>query len=575
MPSLLILEDDRKISEATELMAREFGFDKVFKAKTLDEAKSLVEEHRHFHAISIDLNLADENKGNNIRRDGLTFCELLRKSLGCCVVIYSGNTGRLSQSERQDLESAGVQILTKPQHADKLEQLLANVARLHSDAEEPPEFDEMLQKAAISKSNVLLFGPSGCGKERAARRIASFGLSLHGIDRSSNTQTIRRDPIQTICCGAISDELLLSELFGHVPGAFTNATEPRVGRLLRAGGWYPRMSVDEAKGESKKNSRRTEDWFPIWIGANGPPDPQTGCYLNDEPSGYLILDELSDMPRRAQEALLRALDNYGVAPLGYDGPPFRPNFHVIGIVNTRGLSALGDPQRFLPDLRYRIEQYSVQVYRLSQRADYVMRVVEMEVDAYIKRLTGSDFTKPLLLSLSLDADSIRYIESQLPKFDEDGGFRRLLAWVRRACVEAAYAYRSCVLVSDLEETEGSEMKPRQLAGVVASGLDPEIFRGEVNRVRAEIEELLGGLDVGWLKQSLHARLDEMLKAGDAPTVMKFKKRLNNVNKSTTAQSKMIFHCALLGSMIPLPSEMLTSEPATWRTWFVNHKVKEA
>lgn len=582
MLRILILEDQEEVRDMIAEEARNCNF-RVFEANNLDDAERMVNELQYFHAITVDLNLDTESSGRNLRYDGIDFCLWLRKTLGCCVVVYSGHVNALdkpaesrdgaNRTFRQLLEAAGVEILIKPQHKGRLKQRLQQVAELHRDAQEPPEFDQMLQKAALSESNVLLYGPSGCGKELAARRIAKFGLSINsGLAttdvRANNSQ---HEPIQTICCGAISDELLLSEMFGHVRGAFTNATEPRIGRLLRAGGWYPRMSVGEA---IETTSKRPEDWFPIWVGATGKRDAQTGCYVNDEPTGYLILDELSDMPLRAQQALLRALDNYGVAPLGYDGPAFLPRFRVIGIVNDRGLDALGKPQNFLPDLRYRIEQYSVEVYNLSQRDDYVMDVIENEVASYSKCLSKKQLWQSVEVSLDLDEQAMQLIRESLPEFDADGGFRRLLAWVRRACVEAAYSHRNTVSDHDFKVAESSKLTPKRIIPSEETQEDVDSFRLEVQRKRGEIEQLIkaGGvqLDNNWGENTIRGKLNEILASGDAKKITSFRNYMRDAYDSMNPMAKQYLFCALSNSMTKLPDDAIGKLPNTWRAWFSRH-----
>lgn len=167
--------------------------------------------------------------------------------------------------------------------------------------------ESMLHIAARSDISVLLLGESGSGKEVAARFIHSHSQRAYG-------------PFVALNCGAIALGLAESILEGHCKGAFTGATQERVGIVRSAEG------------------------------------------------GTLFLDEIGEMPFATQCKLLRILQERTVMPLG-QGVSVPVNFRLVCATN-RDLRAEVRAGRFREDLFFRLNVFPIRVPPLREREDF-------------------------------------------------------------------------------------------------------------------------------------------------------------------------------------------------------------
>ena len=175
--------------------------------------------------------------------------------------------------------------------------------------------DEMIQRieaVAATRSTVLITGETGTGKELVARAIHS---------RSAR----HRMPFVTVNCAAIPDTLIESELFGHLKGAFTDATSTKRGKFSLADG------------------------------------------------GSILLDEIGSMGLSPQGKLLRVLQEREIEPLGAEGPQ-RIDVRVIAATN-RALRHLVGEGQFLRDLFYRLHVVPISVPPLRDRREDIPTLV--------------------------------------------------------------------------------------------------------------------------------------------------------------------------------------------------------
>ena len=172
---------------------------------------------------------------------------------------------------------------------------------------------ELVRKVASSDTTILVLGESGVGKELIAR-------ALH------YNSPRRDDPFIAVNCGAIPEQLLESELFGHVRGAFTGAHQDREGRFRAAH------------------------------------------------RGTLFLDEIGDMSRNLQAKLLRVLQGHEFEPVGSSRSE-RVDTRIVAATN-QDLAELIRERRFRQDLYFRLSVVEIEVPPLRQRRDDIPLLVE-------------------------------------------------------------------------------------------------------------------------------------------------------------------------------------------------------
>ncbi|WP_347303030.1 sigma-54 dependent transcriptional regulator [Croceibacterium sp. TMG7-5b_MA50] len=180
----------------------------------------------------------------------------------------------------------------------------------------------LISRAAPTDANVLLLGENGTGKELAAR-------ALHQQSRRADA------PMVTVDLGAVAAELIDSELFGHVKGAFTDARADRVGRIQAASG------------------------------------------------GTLFLDEIGNLPLHLQPKLLTALEQRQVTPVGANRP-VPVDIRVIAATNMTP-TMLQDPRHFREDLLFRLNTIEIELPPLRERPDDVLLLIDHYLAHYAER----------------------------------------------------------------------------------------------------------------------------------------------------------------------------------------------
>jgi len=185
----------------------------------------------------------------------------------------------------------------------------------------------MIRDLADIQSTVLILGESGTGKELVVNALHYCG------DR-------RQGPLVKVNCAALSENLLESELFGHVAGAFTGAVRERIGRFQRADG------------------------------------------------GTIFLDEIGEISQRMQLRLLRVIENMEFERVG-DATPIKVDVRLVAATN-RDLQERVARGEFREDLYYRLKVVQIPVPPLRERRDDIPLLVE-----HFRRNFNRKFTKEI------------------------------------------------------------------------------------------------------------------------------------------------------------------------------------
>lgn len=303
---LLLVDDDNRIRATLADYLRDSGFE-IVTAASVAEAKRV-------NNIGIDLALLDlvlpDGTGLDILRD------LRERFPTQAAVMISGEAGVADAVAAVKL--GAFDFLEKPLSPEKVELTIRNALqmrslqrRIESEAataadryrlvgDSPALKEVRAQIAAVARtdSTVLLLGESGTGKEVAANQV--------------HLQSSRsREPLVAVNAAAIPAELLESELFGHEKGAFTGATQRRIGKFEQAAG------------------------------------------------GTLFLDEIAEMPGPLQAKLLRVLEEFQIERVGGEHP-IEVNFRLICATN-RNLAEEIRRGRFRQDLFFRINVFTIEL----------------------------------------------------------------------------------------------------------------------------------------------------------------------------------------------------------------------
>ena len=224
------------------------------------------------------------------------------------------------------------------------------------------EVYRQLLKVAPADSSVLIRGESGTGKELAAR-------ALHDLGRRC------RNPFVPVNCGAIPRDLLESELFGYVKGAFTGALNDRIGRVEMADG------------------------------------------------GTIFLDEIGDMEPLLQVKILRLLQEKTIEPLGWRKEPKAVDVRIISATN-RDLEKDIASERFREDLYYRLNVVPITLPPLRERRDDITGLAEF----FLRRFNAGFETAEQVSGITPEASWL------LENYRWPGNVRELENVIERAAV---------------------------------------------------------------------------------------------------------------------------------------------
>lgn len=370
VPSVLIVDDEKHTREGLQ-QALEDNYD-VSIASSVDEAFNLVDS-QEFDVILTDLRMPGKS-GLKVIDKALT---LPNKPAVLMMTAY-GNI----ETAVDAMKRGAVDFLTKPVNIERLEVLIqralknktleVEVKQLHERLDEKFSFEgivghsskllDVIQRVKLvapSRATILIEGESGTGKELVAQAI-------HQASPRS------RAPFVAVHCASLSESLLESELFGHERGAFTGATERRVGRF---------ESAD---------------------------------------SGTLFLDEIGEISPSTQVKLLRFLETKTIERVG-GSKPLALDVRLVAATN-RHLEQQVREGKFREDLFFRLNVIRITMPPLRERPDDIPVLVAH----YLKIFSDENKTPPL----TVEPGALRYLQA----YPWPGNIRELRNFTENAVV---------------------------------------------------------------------------------------------------------------------------------------------
>jgi two-component system nitrogen regulation response regulator NtrX len=338
--NILVVDDDMRLLSTLSGILKDNGY-RVFTASTGQEAGEIF-KNSLLDAVILDLVLPDT--------DGINLLKMIYSEKPHLPVIMLTAHGTIPKAVEATRLGA-YDFFEKPVTSKKILITLENALRssrlekeksfLVRDALEhyrmvgiSPKMQhlfEMIEKVAATDTRVLITGDSGTGKELVARAIHL---------RSSRVG----NPLITVNCAAIPDDLLESELFGHEKGAFTGAVKHQKGKFEQAGG------------------------------------------------GTLFLDEIGEMGLRIQPKVLRAIENGDIQRLG-GNDYINVDVRIIAATN-RDLKAAVQRKEFREDLFFRLNVINIHVPPLRDRKEDI----PLLADYFLKELCQTRKRTPMQLT---------------------------------------------------------------------------------------------------------------------------------------------------------------------------------
>ena len=324
MSKILIIEDEASIRRVlTKILSEESD------TYLVDEAEDGVQGLEKIKNTDYDLVLCDIKMP---KMDGVELLEAVKKIKPEIPMVMISGHGDM-ETAIQTMRLGAFDYISKPPDLNRLLNTVRNALdkkqlvvenkilkkkvsknyEIIGNSEPIIAIKQMIEKVAQTDARVLITGPNGTGKE----------LVAHQLHEKSDRADF---PLIEVNCAAIPSELIESELFGHVKGAFTSAVKDRAGKFEAADG------------------------------------------------GTILLDEIGDMSLAAQAKVLRALQENLVQRVGAD-KDIKVNVRVIAATN-KDLQKEIEAGRFREDLYHRLAVILIKVPSLNDRRDDIPLLLE-------------------------------------------------------------------------------------------------------------------------------------------------------------------------------------------------------
>jgi two-component system response regulator HydG len=450
---LLVVDDDASMLAVFERFASDLGFEVVFRNNGEDALACLA-------SVKPDAALVD------LQMPGIGGMDVLRALRAadpdCQVILMTGNATLDTAIEA--VKAGALDYLTKPFDFERLRGLLvtvregirrrerlldvdADVARqfeFHGMVGRSPAMQELfdsIRRLAPHARTVLITGETGTGKELVARAFHKLG-----------PRHPRR--LITLNCSAVVENLFESELFGHTRGAFTGATDAKVGLFEHADG------------------------------------------------GTLFLDEAGELPLSLQPKLLRAVENGEVQRVG-SLETRKADVNVIAATN-RDLRAEAAAGQFRTDLFYRLSILEVHLVPLRQRSEDIPYLTAMFVREFAKRL------KRPITGVTPAAERL------LQHAPWPGNIRELRNVIERACILTESRILSDrELMKAMSTSHSAPVPTATRVDVPELPADPNLFstaqREQIERVLEQVggNKAAAARLLGMSRRSLYRWLDRL------------------------------------------------------------------
>jgi DNA-binding NtrC family response regulator len=369
--SILVVDDEESVRDSLYNWFIEDGYD-VACAENAKEALSILES-KNYNIILADIKMPG--------MDGLEMHRRIKSLERDSIVIIMTAFASVDTAV-QALKDGAYDYITKPFDPDDLSHLirnatselslkaenealrervdtLENVEDLIGNSDAMIKVLEKVKRVAQSNSPVIITGESGTGKELIARAI------------HSNSQR-KFFPLVTVHCGALTESLLESELFGHEKGAFTGAMYNRKGRFEMADG------------------------------------------------GSIFLDEIGTISAKMQIELLRVLESKTFVRVG-GNKEITSDFRIICATN-KDLSTLVRSGKFREDLYYRLNVVNINIPPLRERIEDIPMLVNYFIGKYCTSMSRN--------IMSIHPAALKRLEM----YDYPGNVRELENMIERAIV---------------------------------------------------------------------------------------------------------------------------------------------
>jgi DNA-binding NtrC family response regulator len=346
MPHLLLVDDDPEALDWLAELAKAEGF-------TVSTADSLRSARIHMTRLQPDLLLTDlqlpDGQGTELVHD-------IEKDAPTELVLITGHA--TVESAVAALRAGATDYLVKPVDVERLRAILRRVPRAGELRQEIGELREELRKlgrfghllgssppmqklydqlgrVSPTSATVLLIGESGTGKELAAQTI-------HDLSRR------KKAPFLPLNCGAVSPQLIESELFGHEKGSFTGADRQHKGFFERANG------------------------------------------------GSLFLDEITEMPAELQVKLLRVLETGSFTRVGTT-TPISSDVRLIAATNRNPEQAVADG-KLREDLYHRLNVFPIAMPPLRERTSDIELLAQHFLDVLNRQESATKSFAPAAIA---------------------------------------------------------------------------------------------------------------------------------------------------------------------------------